>query len=120
MALRLKLIRQMLNLGCAVFPVVKGGQKRAVKGGFKAASKDLSMIDKYFTKNPNANYGVATGAPSKVFVVDLDGSEGFANFRRLQKAYGTIPTTLTVKTPHGWHLYFRGPDHRVPCRHRAR
>src|ERR1035437_2291835 len=93
---------------------VEGGKKPAVKTGVKAASKNRDMIKKHFLANPNLNYGIATGAASNIFVVDLDKREGVENFRRLRKINGQNAPTVTVRTPNGYHLYFRAPKHRVP------
>ena len=54
------------------------------------------------------------GAASNTFAVDLDGIEGVSDFRRLEEKYGRCQPTLTVRTPHGLHLYFRAPKCRVP------
>lgn len=110
---KLDLILATVERGCAVFPVVPGGKTPAVRGGVHAASKNVKMIKEYFLANGSANYGIATGVASEVFVVDLDGLEGVRNFQRLEKKYGRCPPTPTVRTPHGLHLYFRAPRHRV-------
>jgi hypothetical protein len=104
----------MVKRDCAVLPVVEGGKKPAVKTGVKAASKNRDMIKKHFLANPNLNYAIAMGAPSKIFAVDLDGPEGVANFQQLETTYGRSARTVTVRTPNGWHLYFRAPKYRIP------
>jgi putative DNA primase/helicase len=111
---KLELIMKMHLLGCAVFPVVAGGKTPSVSGGVHARSKNPKQIKKYFQANASANYGVAMGAASNTFAVDLDGMEGVRNFRRLEEKYGRCQPTLTVRTPHGLHLYFRPPKRRVP------
>jgi putative DNA primase/helicase len=114
MSERQRNILTMVRLGCAVFPVVAGGKKPAVAGGVHTASKTLKEIKDYFSAHVSANYGIATGAASGTFVVDPDGLEGVKNFQRLEKEYGRCAPTVTVRTPHGLHLYFRAPHHRVP------
>ena len=111
---RIKLILQMVKRGCSVLPVVARGKTPAVAGGVHAASKNVNMIKDYFLANANANYGIATGAVSGTFVLDPDGLEGVRNFQRLEKKYGRCAPTVTVRTPHGLHLYFRSPNYRVP------
>jgi hypothetical protein len=60
---------------------------------------------------PGGGYGIATGARSGIFVVDLDvrpaeGKDGVAAFTAL----GSTPRTTIVSTPTGGlHLYFRLP-----------
>jgi hypothetical protein len=53
-------------------------------------------------KFPSHRAGIITGPISQLFVLDVDGEEGeksLANFH--------LPKTVTVKTPHGRHFYFR-------------
>ena len=111
--LRLEIILKMARQGCAVLPVVAGGKAPAVAGGVHAASKTLKMIEAYFSKNKTLNYGIAAGAASSIFVVDLDGLEGVKNWRRLKEHNGQCPPTVTVRTPNGFHLYYRAPEDRV-------
>ncbi len=46
--------------------------------------------------------GIVTGQQSGILVLDIDGPEGEKSIEGLH-----IPRTPTVKTPHGWHYYFR-------------
>jgi putative DNA primase/helicase len=111
---KLEFIQGMVKLGCAVFPVLAGHKKPAVMGGVHAASKDLKRIQEYFLAKPDANYGIAMGAASDAFAVDLDGIEGVENFQRLEGRFGRCEATLTARSPGGLHLYFRAPNFRVP------
>jgi len=53
------------------------------------------------------NIAIKIGMESCVWVLDVDGKSGMANLKRLQKAYGKLPTTYTVQTPSGgMHFYF--------------
>jgi hypothetical protein len=60
---------------------------------------------------PAFNIGVATGAVSKIFVVDVDGDD--AALRQL----GDMPSTVSVTTARGQHYYFKYPD--MPVRNSA-
>jgi len=54
------------------------------------------------------NIAVKIGMESCVWVLDVDGPAGMANLKRLQIAYGKLPTTYTVQTPSGgMHYYFQ-------------
>ena len=75
--------------------------------GVKDATTDRGEIKTWWKKWPNANIGIATGCISGVFVVDVDGKAGKANLEALQAKHDRLPTTVTVKTGHGSHLYFR-------------
>ncbi len=112
--LKLASIMTMVKRGCAVFPVVPYKKKPGIKNWGNKASKDVRRIKEYFLANANSNYGIVTGAPSDIFVVDLDGIEGVRNFRRLENEYGRCAPTVTGRSPRGLHLYFRAPKHRVP------
>jgi len=55
-----------------------------------------------------SNIAVKIGIESSVWVLDVDGPAGMANLKRLQIAYGKLPTTYTVQTPSGgMHYYFQ-------------
>lgn len=75
-----------------------------------AATTDPDKITAWFRKWPQANIGVATGAGSKVYVLDVDlKTDGIASFERL-KADLELPPTLTARSGSGgYHYYFRHP-----------
>lgn len=79
------------------------------KDGFKSATKDKEALGKLWAGRKGLNVGVATGAPSGMFVVDIDSTEGEAALAAL----GTLPDTLTVKTGKGRHLYFKWPGEEI-------
>lgn len=79
------------------------------KDGLKSATKDMEALGKLWAGRKNLNVGVATGAPSGIFVIDIDSEEGESALAEL----GDIPVTLTVKTGKGRHLYFKYPDEKV-------
>lgn len=59
------------------------------------------------------NIAVKIGVESRVWVLDVDGKIGMANCKRLQIAYGKLPTTYTVQTPSGGRHYYFTHDPRV-------
>ena len=65
--------------GWAVFPLAPG-TKVPLKGsnGVKDATKNTDQIRSWWTKNPDANIGCATGAASGCTVLDLDTKDGLA------------------------------------------
>jgi hypothetical protein len=70
--------------------------------GFHDATTDIEKICTIFEENPNANLGIATGAKSGVWVLDIDmknGKDGEAELRKLEAKYGALPPTLTQDTP---------------------
>lgn len=66
-----------------------------------------TTIKKWFLQYPDAGLGIVTGRVSGLFVVDCDTKEGYQSTMELIPKDVIIPT---VKTPKGWHLYFRYPD----------
>ena len=117
--------RVLINTyGLALFPVqgfvdgcctcghkdcVSPGKHPATPDGFKSATKDTETLGKLWAQRKCLNVGVATGAPSDVFVIDIDSAEGEAAL----SALGVLPTTLTVKTGKGRHLYFKWPGEEI-------
>jgi len=93
------------------------GKHPRVKGGFKVATTDPKQIRAWWTKWPDANIGIATGAVSGIVVIDIDGPGGLAMLKQLESELGPLPSTPTVKTARGWHRYFKSPASgpAIPC-----
>ena len=110
----LRHIRRLRKLGWAILPIVEGGKSPAVVGGYKAASKEWKKLEAFFAANPRLNYGIATGAVSAFFALDIDGREGRATLAELVRKHGPLPKTITVITPHGEHRLFKSPGYPIP------
>jgi putative DNA primase/helicase len=111
---RLATIFRVMDEGCAILPLVDGDKKPAIAGGVMAASKSQGAVDRWFQTRPDSNYGIATGAQSRIFVLDVDGPEGKASLLRLARENGYLPKTVRVATPHGQHWYFSTPGYAIP------
>jgi Bifunctional DNA primase/polymerase, N-terminal len=123
--------------GWPVFPCHPGGKEPAIPSahphgdpargvcagecgrdghGFRDAATDPDKITWWWRRMPDANLGIATGAPGPD-VLDIDqhgkAGSGFAGFNQLQR-WGLVPEpTAIVQTPSGGlHLYFRGTSQR--------
>jgi hypothetical protein len=81
--------------------------------GVKDATTDRKQIKDWWEKWPKANVGIATGSPSGIFVLDVDGKVGKASLKKLEAKHGRLPRTVTVKTGKGRHLYFRCDGARI-------
>jgi hypothetical protein len=84
------------------------GKHPSSKNGLKDATDVDFIIDTFFGKG-NRNIGLACGAPSGVWVLDIDGPEGRAALKVLEEKHGRIPPTLTSETGRGAHLFFNAP-----------
>lgn len=111
------------TLGWPVFPVGRNkhplvpkdrdpatGQDIPDTGGVKKASADPAQITVWDSLYPDANVALATGEPSGIVVIDIDGPAGEASWRKLVRLvwFQTEPDCPQAMTAKGRHLYFRG------------
>lgn len=93
-----------------VFPCRPGEKVPATANGLNDATTEWGQIIDWWNKHPMCNVGVRTGVESGVVVLDIDGDEGFESLRSLEREFGALPKTMTVKTPSGGqHYYFKHP-----------
>lgn len=90
--------RAYAERGWAVFPLKPGEKVPAVRHGVKEATTDLGQVDAWWGRMPDANIGMACGAMSDLWVLDVDGREGEESL--LAFGHG-FPATLTQYTPSG-------------------
>ena len=102
------------QLGFAVFPLQPRGKVPFLDGGFKIASKDPDQIATWWTRWPDANIGIATGAASGgLVVIDADvnpdaGYDGTDSLREYAAAHGPFPDTCRALTGRGgFHDFYR-------------
>ena len=95
--------------GFAVFHCKPRSKKPITKHGFKDASRDENQIRNWWTRVPNANIGIATGARSGLIVVDIDCLEGAKLLLKLTERFGALAPTHRVVTHKGSHFYFKLP-----------
>jgi hypothetical protein len=97
--------------GWAVFPCKAGDKKPLTDHGFKDASTDPKQIAKWLKKCPNANWAIATGSGSGVFVVDADlKNGGRAAWTAMLKEHPPIETLVAQTGGGGLHTYFKCPN----------
>ncbi len=75
----------------------------------RLATDDVEVLDVYFDRYPNHGVGIATGAGSGIFVIDVDvkgGKVGDRTLADLEAVHGELPETFTVETPSGGRHYF--------------
>jgi hypothetical protein len=88
------------------------GKHPRTSNGLRDATRDLDRIGAWWQQWPEANIGVATGAGSDLWVLDIDpASGGEATFADLEATHGAIEPTWCVESGGGgFHLWFRSPD----------
>jgi P4 family phage/plasmid primase-like protien len=72
-------------------------------------SVSVEEVQEWWRRWPLAQLALLTGARSNRVVVDLDGEEGEANWKKIEDEFGPFAPTLEVRTKHGRHLYFLHP-----------
>jgi len=101
----LEAARALARLGWPVLPVTPGGKEPLSRNGVNDATTDAARIAQWWGKWPDANVGVATGAPGPT-VLDIDNPKAAAD---------VLPKLLELDAPQaatvrGRHLYFRGNE----------
>jgi putative DNA primase/helicase len=83
--------------------------------GVTDATKSRKTIRQWWTENPQANIGIATGKKSKILVLDIDPRNGGSEtLKTLEADLGSLPATVTSETGGGgMHLVFAYPQFRV-------
>lgn len=123
----------MAAQGLRVFPL-RPRDKRPVQfsAGFPMATTDLDTVVGWWTgklplpprerkagdpdrlpkafAGPACNIGIATGAGSGFFVLDLDGEAGLDALLSLAQRHGKLPVTPRQSTGKGGHLLFAWPE----------
>jgi putative DNA primase/helicase len=101
----------LISKGYSVFPLSKGNKKPATTTGFKEASNDPDKTESWFGTGREVNIGIATGAASGVWVLDIDvknGINGNESLAALEAEFGKLPATLSCSTGSGGtHYYFK-------------
>jgi hypothetical protein len=115
-----ELLRAALDyarIGWHIFPLLPGRKEPATAHGVKDATIDLFQISRWWSSNPKYNIGLACGAKSGVYVIDVDldvekGIDGYATYEaKFKKANGELPDTIRQNTPRGgFHAFFRTND----------
>ena len=107
--------RDYAERGWRVLPIKPGEKRPPMKAWQDAATTDLETIDTWWTKRyPEHGVGIATGAGSGIWVLDIDvsnGKPGAETLAALEAEHGPLPRTATVRTGSGGqHLYWLLPE----------
>lgn len=94
--------------GWAVFPCARKVPRTG--HGVRDATTNPTVIAGWWERWPETNVGIATGAVSGLFALDVDGEPGADSLADLEREQGALPRTRSVTTPSGGqHFYFRHP-----------
>jgi uncharacterized protein YndB with AHSA1/START domain len=100
---------RLAELGWFVLALAKDGKAPAITRGVKNATRDARQIERWW-RNGEFNIGVAAGAGSDLTIVDIDDEDAVEKLKQVASAYGGLPSTVTSRTPRGFHLFFRHVD----------
>jgi putative DNA primase/helicase len=94
------------------------GKHPRTKKGLKDATTDEATIRRWWERWPDANVGILTGAPTGVFVVDVDPRHGGEeSLAELIRQHGPLPTSVESLTGSGGkHVLFKHPGNSVVVR----
>jgi hypothetical protein len=99
--------------GWRVIPIRPATKQPIPKQWQLAATTDAAAIERWWQEAPDAGIGIATGAASGIFVLDVDtasGKVGAESLATLEANHGPLPDTYEVVTGSGGrHLYFKTP-----------
>ena len=101
---------RLAQKGLAVFPCRPRDKRPATPNGLKDATTNPEAISAWWHEDPDFNVAIATGAPSGIFVIDIDGFDAEAALRHLEAAHDALPASVEVITARGRHVYFQMPD----------
>lgn len=104
---------RLAERGLRVFPCRPHDKRPATSHGLKDATVDPEVIDRWWRQVPSFNIGVATGAVSKILVVDVDDVDAEAELKKLEAQYSPLPSTVESVTARGRHLFFQWPEREV-------
>ena len=99
--------------GMAVFPLKPRAKEPITKNGVKDATTNFNTIEKWWSKHPNSNIGIACGQPSSgLLVIDLDvkenGVNGIDTLYNWERDNGELPETVrSITGKGGAHILYR-------------
>ena len=101
------------GLGWRIHPFEPGGKRPLLADWPRRATTNAGLIERWFTRTPDANVAVATGPGSGVFVLDVDGPEGERALAALERQHGALPELFPMQWTGGgrggWQAFFAWP-----------
>lgn len=108
----LEAARQYATCALAVVPIPRGEKRPRLSGWQKLATTDDARHRVWFPAGLPSNIGIATGAVSRVFVLDVDvKDDGLNTLAELERQHTELPGTPVQITPTGGkHILFALPE----------
>jgi hypothetical protein len=103
------------RLGWRVHPCRPGEKLPILEKWQERATRDVTLIERWWGRTPDANIAVATGPGSGVFVLDVDGPEGERALVDLERRHGPLPEWYPMQwtgSGRGWQAFFAWPEGR--------
>jgi hypothetical protein len=111
LAPHLAALEPVLSFGGRIFPIAPRAKTPPLVTDWpRRASCDTNVISRWEKNHPGCNWGLACGAASRVWILDVDGPRGENSLRSLVEQHGTWEKTLSASTGTGIHFYFQWPD----------
>jgi len=89
------------------------GKHPVTRHGCKDFSTSERLARIWWERQPSRGVALATGEPSGVWALDVDGEAGAVALGELTARHGRLPDTVTSRTGGGgWHLLYRMPEAR--------
>ncbi len=99
------------RLGWRIIPVEPNGKRPILADWPARASNDNATVTEWIRQHPTANIGVACGAASGFFCLDVDGDHGRASLEALERTNSPLPRTVQARTGSGGaHYLFKLPN----------
>lgn len=105
--------------GFSIFPVRPRSKIPLIKGWPEAATTDEQQISEWWDIYTDANWGIATGAKSGVFVMDIDIKTGGMESLDELMAHEDWIETKTARTGTGGLHFYYAFDYANPIRNSA-
>lgn len=100
------------EIGWRVHPLRPRDKRPLLPNWPTKATTDIATVESWWRQWPDANVGIACGAGSGLWVLDVDvKQDGVESLAQLEDKHGALPFTATAATGAGGeHLYFRWPS----------
>ena len=112
-------VLRMADRGWRLFPVKPRDKQPLITDWPNQATHEEDRVRFWLKRFSDCNWGVATGAESGTFVLDVDGDPGLNSLQLLELQGCGLPHTLITHTGRGSHIWFKWPANGTVIRNSA-